>query len=130
MKPAEQIEESALDNGGKPGALLGGVEDRVTQQVLVPAVDLGRADIEVAAQDRRAVLPMLTPEVRRERIQPRELPREVRVTDVLAVGAIDGRERQAVRIGADQARAEFFLTGEPLLRDGDRVAAQDRHTIP
>src|SRR2546425_13335340 len=99
MEPAEQVEEAALDNRREAGALLGGVEDCAPQQILVPAVDRGRADVEVAAQDRRTVLPLQAPEMRRERLQPRELPREVRVTAVLAVGEVDSRVRQGPSIG-------------------------------
>src|SRR6058998_3996476 len=130
MEPAKQVEESALDNRPEAGALLFSVENRALQQLLVPAVDRGRADIEVAAQNRRTVLPVQAPEVSRQRLQPRELSREVRVTDVLAVGAVDGRERQAPRIGGDQPRAELLLSGQPLLGDGDGNAAQDRNAVP
>src|SRR2546428_782744 len=130
MEPAEQVEEAALDNRREAGALLGGVEDRAPQQILVPAVDRSRADVEVAAQNRRTVLPVQTPEVCRERLQPGELSREVRVTDVLAIGAVNGCKRQATRIGGDQPRAKLLLFGQPLLCDGDGVTAQDRHTVP
>src|SRR5213593_2043203 len=130
MEPAEQVEEVALDDRREAGTLLGGVEDGATQQILVPAVDRCRADIEVAAQNRRTVLPVQSPQVRRERLQPRDLPREVRVTDVLAFGAVDGRKRQAFRVGTDQPGAGFLLSGQSLLRDGDGAPAQDRHTVP
>src|SRR3989442_15515345 len=130
MEPAEQVEEAALDNRREAGAVLGGVEDRAPQQILVPAVDRGGADIEVAAQDRRTILRLQAPEMRRERLQPGELPREVRVTDVLAVGAVDGRERQALRIGGDQPRAELLLSGQPPLGDVDGIAAPDRAAVP
>ncbi len=66
----------------------------------------------------------------RQRIEPRQLPGEIGVIDILAVGHVDRGERQLANAAADEAGALVVLTGKPPGYHLDGPAAGDSHTVP
>ena len=52
------------------------------------------------------------------------------MTDVFAVGAIDGRETELARLGCYQSRTEIVLSGKAPLNDFDRYPADDGNAVP
>ena len=73
---------------------------------------------------------MLALEVLGERIEPLELAREVLVPDVLAVGNVERGVLEVADPRGEQARAQRVLAGQSLAHHLDRLARQDRDTVP
>src|SRR5262249_45220104 len=113
----------------KARALVLGVEDPADVARLVPAVERTRADVEIAAQERRLAGRVVGRPVRREHAVPGELAREIGVPDRLAVRAVDARHREPLDPRTDETRAEV-RAGQPDLHGRGRLAREHGHAVP
>src|SRR5262245_36467840 len=130
MELAEHVDEARREDALEARALRVGVEDRAAELRLVPAVDRGRAEVQVPADDRAAPTVPARLEVGGERVQPAELAREVLVLRVLPVRAVERRELEVAGAYAEEARAERLLAREPPLNDLHGLAREYGDAVP
>ena len=133
MPLAKDVVEAQVEQSRVAGSLLGGVEDRSRQRLLAPAVERSRADVEVAAQDRRPLGGARGGQVVGERVDPGQLARKIIVLQVLSVepprqieleqvrDAIDSKLRREQRANA-LAEFESRLLAAAIIERGSSSA--------
>jgi hypothetical protein len=125
---AEEVDEAELEEPREARPLLVGVEDAAAQALLVPGVEAGRTDVEVAAHDEGLAAVPLEPA--REALEPGELAREVLVADGLPVRHVDAHRVDTRDPRREEPRAEGLLPREADLERLRRLAGEDRHAVP
>ena len=129
VQVAKQVREPEVEERPVSGSLFVGAEDRTVGRVALPAVEGGRHDVEIPADDERGI-PIHTGEVVPQRVEPGELHGKVGMVECLAIETVHRGEVEVGDPDAQQARAVVLPAGQPPGVRLRRRPAEYRHAVP